>query len=195
MKTLCRKRPRRPNRTGCFQKKIVVATTKAWARRRLAQALSWPHAFDGLLAPAPPAIWCKPPGQFQFGAICRKVTFPQALALVFEENYLCEPAWPSATYWSTKNWYGYMPFMPPSCLTHWQLKEWKIWSSTSDDLTARTTVSGRSAEQPVQHLASASSAEQPAGLYYAQMRLHTRRMGCPPCCRREAGDHRQGRHM
>jgi len=177
MKTLCRKRPRRPNRTGCFQKKIVVATTKAWARRRLAKAVSWPHAFDGLLAPAPSAIWCKAPGQLQFGAICRKVTFPQALALVFEENYLCEPAWPSATYWSTVNSWGVLVCIPPPCVSYWHFKPldtyWNSWSSsssTSDDFTARTTVSDSNAATQQ----FPSGAEQPAGLCYKQLREHNR---------------------
>ena len=60
----------------------------------LSQAMSWPHAFDGLLATAPPAIWWKPP------PICTAASLPPALKLVLDQNYLCEPAWPSLNYWS-----------------------------------------------------------------------------------------------
>ena len=56
--------------------------------------MSWPHAFDGLLATAPPAIWWKPP------PICTAASLPPALKLVLDQNYLCEPAWPSLNYWS-----------------------------------------------------------------------------------------------
>ena len=182
MKTLCRKPRLRCGcyRTGCFQKKFWICCCKICCKRRLAKALSWPHAFDGLLAPAPPAIWSQPPGQFKFGPICKEVTFPQALALVFEQNYLCEPAWPSASYWNdvtmvrlfSTYWHGYLPRIGPGCNTQWSVD----WSQTVTT-TVRTAMSGSSAEQPVQHQAAASSDEQPAFLYYVQLRVHNRRMG------------------
>ena len=62
---------------------------KRCCKSHWAQAMSWPHAFEGFLAPAPPAMWWNPP------PICTAATLPPALKLVLDQNYLCEPAWPS----------------------------------------------------------------------------------------------------
>jgi hypothetical protein len=132
----------------------------------LSQAMSWPHAFDGLLATAPPAIWWKPP------PICTAASLPPALKLVLDQNYLCEPAWPSLNYWSD-------PYDQAARGLVMQINLFArstygssiVLDAPSSDSTARTTVRGSSAEQLVQRQAAAGSAEQPVSLYYWQLHV------------------------
>ena len=128
--------------------------------------MSWPHAFDGLLATAPPAIWWKPP------PICTAASLPPALKLVLDQNYLCEPAWPSLDYWSDPyDQAGRGLVMQINLFARSTYGSSIVLDPPSSDSTARTTVRGSSAEQLVQRQAAAGSAEQPVGLYYWQLHV------------------------
>ena len=132
----------------------------------LSQAMSWPHAFDGLLATAPPAIWWKPP------PICTAASLPPALKLVLDQNYLCEPAWPSLNYWSDPyDQAGRGLVMQINLFARSTYGSSIVLDPPSSDSTARTTVRGSSAEQLVQRQAAAGSAEQPVSLYYWQLHV------------------------
>ena len=134
--------------------------------------MSWPHAFDGLLATAPPAIWWKPP------PICTAASLPPALKLVLDQNYLCEPAWPSLNYWSD-------PYDQAARSHVMQIDDADVdhlfarstygssiaLDAPSSEFTSRTTVSGSSGEQLVQRQAAAGSHEQPVSLYYWQLHV------------------------
>ena len=132
----------------------------------LSQAMSWPHAFDGLLATAPPAIWWKPP------PICTAASLPSALKLVLDQNYLCEPAWPSLNYWSDPyDQAGRRLVMQINLFARSTYGSSIVLDPPSSESTARTTVRGSSAEQLVQRQAAAGSAEQPVSLYYWQLHV------------------------
>ena len=134
--------------------------------------MSWPHAFDGLLATAPPAIWWKPP------PICTAASLPPALKPVLDQNYLCEPAWPSLNYWSDpydQAARSHVMQIDDADVDHLFARSTYgssiVLDAPSSDSTSRTTVSGSSAEHLVQRQAAAGSAEQPVSLYYWQLHV------------------------
>ena len=132
----------------------------------LSQAMSWPHAFDGLLATAPPAIWWQPP------PICTAASLPPALKLVLDQNYLCEPAWPSLNYWSDPyDQAGRRLVMQINLFARSTYGSSIDLDAPSSDSTSRTTVRSSTAEQLVQRQAAAGSAEQPVSLYYWQLHM------------------------
>ena len=98
--------------------------------------------------------------------------FASCFKLVLDQNYLCEPAWPSLNYWSDpydQAVRGHV--MQINLFARSTYGSSIVLDAPSSDSTSRTTVRSSTAEQLVQRQAAAGSAEQPVSLYYWQLHV------------------------